>query len=313
VFVAESTSNEFNEAENMGLGVNSSVDDIYFSLDEAGFNGAMVSNRAGTRSLKSETCCDDIWVTTFYIPLDIIANTFDATTRADLTGVNLSLIDQDGNPVDDQTSAMTNLFTFAAVDRSTTYKLIAEKDGYYPDTILVNTANVNAEELAVNTELRLKPIPEPPKFTYVIIRFDTIYYDFDKFNIREDASITLDDVAGTLLQYPQLVVEVGSHTDAIGTNSYNDVLAERRTSSAVEYLKEKGVAETQLQPKSYGELIPVAPNTLENGRDYPEGRQLNRRTEIRILQGTEDGNKIKVPLSNMDGTTGSIMDSEKKK
>ena len=72
--------------------------------------------------------------------------------------------------------------------------------------------------------------------------------------------------------------EVSGHTDAIGSDSYNQTLSENRANSVVDALVKRGVT-TSLSATGYGESRPVAPNEL-NGKDNPAGRQLNRRVEI---------------------------------
>ncbi|MEM7105556.1 MAG: OmpA family protein [Bacteroidota bacterium] len=300
VFSASWLGSEFGNVENMGKGINSSVDDFYYSLDKRGFNGFVVSNRPGTVSLKSETCCDDIFGLKFRIPIDIIALTFDADTRADLSGTTVTLTPMPSGDGDAKTNENSNDFRYKDVDRSMMYKLEASADGYENATAEVSLEGLD-EETSTEVKLLLKPIPPPPEFKYVYVSFDTIYYDFDKFNIREDAAATLDEIANTLTQYPQLMLETASHTDALGTNLYNDSLSVWRTNSAIKYLVEKGIAPERLSPMSYGEYRPVAPNKNDNGTDNPDGRQLNRRTEFRILSGAEEGGKIKVPADDSTG------------
>ena len=94
----------------------------------------------------------------------------------------------------------------------------------------------------------------------------------------------MDTVVTILGQHNDWVVEVGSHTDALGSNEYNDGLSEHRTTAAMDYLTKHGVTAAQLVPTHFGEANPVAPND-NNGKDNPTGRQANRRTEFRILKG----------------------------
>ncbi|WP_300078764.1 OmpA family protein [Propioniciclava sp.] len=113
---------------------------------------------------------------------------------------------------------------------------------------------------------------------FVITLADGVLFDFDKYDIRADASGVLDDLAAAMTSIDARNAEVSGHTDAIGTDAYNQTLSEHRARSVVDALVKRGVA-TSMTAKGYGESRPVAPNEL-NGKDNPAGRQLNRRVEI---------------------------------
>ena len=113
---------------------------------------------------------------------------------------------------------------------------------------------------------------------YVITLNDRVLFDFDKSDIRPDAATLLDTLAGALKTVKTTGMEVRGHTDSKGADDYNQALSERRASSVVAALRERGAAQ-QSEAKGYGETQPVAPNALD-GKDNPGGRQLNRRVEI---------------------------------
>lgn len=93
----------------------------------------------------------------------------------------------------------------------------------------------------------------------------------------------LDQAVDVLNRYPQVRVEVAGHTDAIGTDEYNQGLSERRAQIVYDYLTSHGVDAGRLAgPVGYGESRPIAPNTNPDGSDNPEGRALNRRTELNV-------------------------------
>ena len=75
-----------------------------------------------------------------------------------------------------------------------------------------------------------------------------------------------------------------SHTDSKGTDAYNIKLSQARAQSCVDYLASKGVPISRMVAKGYGESRPIAPNTSPTGKDNPDGRQLNRRTEFKVLR-----------------------------
>lgn len=113
---------------------------------------------------------------------------------------------------------------------------------------------------------------------FVITLADGVLFDFDKDNIRADAAATLDQVAKALKQVGNHPIRISGHTDAIGTDAYNQGLSERRAASVERALLSRAVT-APMTSKGYGESRPVAPNELK-GKDNPAGRQLNRRVEI---------------------------------
>ena len=112
---------------------------------------------------------------------------------------------------------------------------------------------------------------------------NNIYYDYDKSDIRADAAIELDKLVGVLKDNPGVIVELGSHTDARGRDSYNLSLSQRRAKSAVDYLiNTAGIASTNLKSKGYGESRLV--NACNNTNTCSESKhQQNRRTELKVI------------------------------
>jgi peptidoglycan-associated lipoprotein len=111
----------------------------------------------------------------------------------------------------------------------------------------------------------------------VVIEFDPVLFDFDRFNLRPDALEVLERAIATLQAEPGIRVTIEGHTDAIGTLEYNIALGERRAQAVFEYLVTRGIAGGRMQTATFGEERPVAPNTT------PEGRQQNRRAQIVII------------------------------
>ncbi len=135
-------------------------------------------------------------------------------------------------------------------------------------------------------------------------KIDNLYYDYDKAFIRPDAKLVLENVLTVLKDNPGVLVEMGSHTDARGSNSYNMNLSDRRAKSAVEYLVSRGLSRENLTWKGYGETQPV--NRCTDGVTCSEAmHQDNRRTELKII-----GIKDEDPLDKK--TLKEIVESEGK-
>ena len=110
-----------------------------------------------------------------------------------------------------------------------------------------------------------------------VISLENVHFDFDKATLRPEAIAILNDAAALLKTHERVVVEVAGHTDSVGTDAYNQGLSERRANSVRDYLVSQGINASRMTAKGYGEAQPVATN------DTDEGRQLNRRVELIVL------------------------------
>lgn len=113
---------------------------------------------------------------------------------------------------------------------------------------------------------------------FVITLQDAVLFDFDKSDIRADAAQVLDALGQALAGVSLQDMEVRGHTDAKGSDDYNQGLSERRANAVAAALRQRGVT-AQMSARGLGEREPVAANEI-NGQDNPSGRQLNRRVEI---------------------------------
>ena len=115
------------------------------------------------------------------------------------------------------------------------------------------------------------------------IAVDNIYYDLAKWDIRPEAAKELDKVVTLMNDNPEIIVELGSHTDSRGGDSYNLDLSQKRANAAVEYITSiGGITTDRIQSKGYGETQLV--NRCKNGVKCSERRhQQNRRTELKIV------------------------------
>ncbi len=163
-----------------------------------------------------------------------------------------------------------------------------------PEGIAENRGDGTGTVGAVAREVRMAPLPPLPpagrfplldKFRpsgapcgFVVTLNDKVLFDFDKAQVRADAGKVLDALATALQKVPSRAIEVRGHTDAKGSDDYNQALSERRAQAVVAALRQRGVAQ-DASARGYGEAQPVAPNDVD-GRDNPGGRQLNRRVEI---------------------------------
>lgn len=113
---------------------------------------------------------------------------------------------------------------------------------------------------------------------------NNIFFDFDKSNLRKTSNVELNNIVKFLSKYPKLYVEMDGYTDSKGTPEYNQTLSVERANAVITYLVAKGISKNRLSGKGFGESKPDANNTFPDGDDNPEGRQLNRRVEMKILE-----------------------------
>lgn len=113
-----------------------------------------------------------------------------------------------------------------------------------------------------------------------------VNFEFDQSRLTTNARTILDSVNEALVTAPSVTVEIGGHTDAKGSDEYNQKLSERRAAEVVQYLNDKGIEASRMTSKGYGESIPVADNETD------EGRELNRRVELTVTGGTAETTPI---------------------
>ena len=335
IFMSNWNGTMWSKPQNMGKGYNSSVDDLYFMLDKEGYHGFLASNRPaeGSRSVKSKTCCNDIYnVSLKKIEADLVALTYDLDTKEPLTGATVELLEvRDGTPkvLTSKTNSGANNFEFPLeLDRA--YMIIASADNYDSDTITFNTVGL-FDSKSYNEKLELKP----GRIIKKIVRnepfvLENILYDFDDDKILPPAEGDLQVIYDLMNKYPDMVIELSSHTDARGGDEYNRQLSQRRAESARRWLTNKGIPRTRIEAKGYGETQPKTVDTktaskfpflkegdvlteefinalLPDSSKFEAAHQLNRRTEFKIISGPtsitiEEEQLIQIGNRKVDGT-----------
>jgi len=285
--------------KNIGFPINTSVDELYYSLTKNGDEGYFVSNRVGSVSLKNPTCCDDIYnfKELHYIHIGVQGKMFEIVENKDLIDtvpskfVTLSLVLLDdsiegGEMVIKSVLPEDSGDYFFKLEKGKEYNLQANGENYFNQSFEISTEGiVESDTIIKNFYMK--------KFSVQPIVVKNIYYEYDKFALLDSSKTVIDTTMfKILMDNPDIVIEIGSHTDAIGSDAYNDKLSQKRAQSVVDYLIGKGIARKRLQAKGYGEKEPIAPNKNADGSDNPEGRQMNRRTEFRIIGKIEGISEI---------------------
>ena len=119
----------------------------------------------------------------------------------------------------------------------------------------------------------------------LIVSMSDVLFDTGKYSLKPGAREKLAKVAGILLAYPGLNIEVGGYTDNVGGDAMNQTLSENRADSVRDYLVQQGVATSSVSAKGFGNTLPVASN------DNSAGRQQNRRVEL-LVSGDAIGSPV---------------------
>ena len=125
-----------------------------------------------------------------------------------------------------------------------------------------------------------------------VLELRDIFYDFDKYDIRDEASKDLDRLAALMQQFPSMKIELSSHTDSRGTDAYNNALSTNRAKSAKAYLVKKGIAEDRIVAVGYGEQR-LRNKCADGANCSAYEHQRNRRTEV-LLTAFDQAEYIKV-------------------
>ena len=254
--------------QNMGEPVNSNLDDFSYFQKRNSNLGYFSSNREGGN--------DNIYEFNKLNPLVLKGRITDKVNNRPVRNATVRLFDENNEQIAFlETDQEGNFET--QISRNKEYPLEAKHIEYQEQTGKVNSFNTDdKEELVYNIQL------DPVEDVEYLAEIDIIYFDFDKHNIRPDAAKELDKLVDLMQnKYPELVIEIGSHTDSRGSSDYNEGLAERRAKSTYDYLVSKGVAPERIQRfQGYGEKEPA----VECSRCKESDHQLNRRSIFSVVK-----------------------------
>lgn len=275
VYSAEGGPSRYKNLKNLGYPINTCADELYYILDPMGKpDGYVVSNRIGSFALKNPTCCNDIWRVQFEPRLVVMGKVVSKKTGELMRETVVKMVDQKGDLRTYNSEDGKFLFNMS---RTHSYVITGDKEGYTSTRASVSTMEIKRSD---------------PDDTVVVTIFldsvrnsfsvSNIFYDYDKATLRPESVASLDSVVHFLTDNPSISVEIYSYTDSKGKDEYNLALSQRRAQSVLDYLEKSGIARERMTARGFGSKNAVAANTV-NGKDNPEGRQVNRRTEFRII------------------------------
>ncbi|OSZ81842.1 hypothetical protein CAP35_00815 [Chitinophagaceae bacterium IBVUCB1] len=306
IYSADGGPSRYANVTNLGYPINTSADEIYYIKDPIGKPDAyVVSNRIGSVALKNPTCCDDIWRIQYEPKLVVLGKVVDRKTSQPMNEVVVKMVDQNGDLKTYNSTDGSFMFNIA---RTKSYVLNGDRQGYASSRASVNTMDVKRTDPDDTLTVTIYMDEITPVYTFSV---SNVYYDYDKADLRPESVASLDSVVNFLKDNPSFNVEVYSFTDGKGKDDYNKKLSEKRAQSVIDYLVGAGIEQTRLVAKGFGAAMPAAPNTT-NGKDNPTGRQLNRRTEFRIVTDVPTRRILynSAKPGNMDDQSKNLMQNE---
>ena len=271
VFFTKEVDGKWASARNVGIPVNSNADDFAFSINETSGEGFISSNRSGGKG------SDDIYSIKRLVPIcDVLltANVMDAKTKLGIDSATTSVSDKEGNIASSKTSSEKGIAEFMLVCNETG-KLIVSKEGYNSKIVDIEITNEEFKSM----DIMLDPIEKI--IVAEKVELNSIYFDFDKSNIKSEAAFELDNLVQVMIKYPELTVSIESHTDNKGPSSYNQKLSDRRAKTTMQYVVSKGIDSSRLSADGKGESNPI----VDCSNCNEEEDQLNRRSEFIITAG----------------------------
>ena len=290
IFKAREENGKWN-IENMGYPINSHADDFGITFQAETERGFFTTNRG----LKGD---DEIY--SFALPplaFTLVGLVKDEKTEQPLSGANVKVISSDGSIAPDLQTGNDGQFRMT-LKPGTDYVFQVTKENYLNGRARETTKGLDrSRELKV--EITLTSIARP-------IEIPNIFYDYNSADLRPESLVSLDNLVDILNNNLNITIELGSHTDSRGSDSYNLDLSQRRAQSVVNYLIEKGIARDRLVAKGYGEGTPKVVdeqmaaqhsflrngvtltenyiNSLLSKDDQEIAHEYNRRTDFRVLR-----------------------------
>jgi OmpA-OmpF porin, OOP family len=266
-------------AENVGLPLNSSYDDIYYSKFKDKEQGFVVSNRDGALFLRNPNCCFDIFEFSIADNQKIVKN-------QDYVEINKT--DNKNNPNDSLTgiNLIKHSIDSTLIALGEEKKPINNSSDKTVNKVMKNTSDISNQNISdkiYNVQSNLKSF-----------NFSNIYFEFNNSVLTSESKNLIDSTLFVIMkEYPNIVVEIGAHTDHLGSSTYNLELSKKRAGSVVQYLISKGIDKERMEPIGYGETRPLIPSIDANGNDIPEAREKNRRIEFRLIGVLKSAEKFK--------------------
>ena len=266
---------------NVGEPVNGRMDDFTFIFNEDTRKGYFASNRAEGRG------ADDIYAFLETKPLLIDCEQAisgvvrDKISNQPLIGASVKVIDENNEEIMSAITDAEGKYNLL-IDCTQGNFVRAMTEGYVPSEEYLGKSD--GEPKVIDFYLERSSITAGFGDDLAkLLQLSTIYFNFNKYDIRKDSEIEVEKVIAAMEKYPSLRIKVNSHTDSRGKDSYNLWLSQKRAESTVNYMVKKGIAKERLDGEGFGETKLI--NKCANGvKCSDKDHELNRRSEFIILE-----------------------------
>ncbi len=267
----DDTWKNWSEPQNLGPEVNTDSWDAYFTLPASGEEAYMVTtaNSIGkTDIVKIKLSEQARPKPVVLVSGEVLNKKTNEPLSAAIKYFDLQTNEDAGGAISNPSTGDYNIILQAGKK----YGFRAEKDKFYAVNDMLDLTNLT-EYKEIRKDLFLVPIEVGQS-----IRLNNVFFDFNKADLKPESFSELDRLAQFLKLNPTMEIELGGHTDNVGTDEYNNKLSQQRTESVLNYLVSKGTDKTKLKARGYGKSKPIA------GNDTEEGKSTNRRVEFTIIK-----------------------------
>jgi outer membrane protein OmpA-like peptidoglycan-associated protein len=271
----------FSEPENLGYPINTPDNDIFYVHTKDGKRGYYSSVRDDALGY------EDIYIITIpekkpepvtevpkkKLPLKYIVRVVNPETKKNMAA-KIKLQGAADNVMVASSSPTPGVYEFKVSDPKD-YKLSIEAEGFMFVNETITLEGTSEQEKVMMRTVEMKKLE-----VGLVTVLRNIYFDFNKASFKQVSYEELNKLERLLQQNTAMNVEIGGHTDIVGTKNYNQLLSRKRAEAVKDYLTKKGIDSRRITAVGYGSTKPLASND-----DEEEGRELNRRVEFKVLSG----------------------------
>lgn len=264
--------------ENMGKGINTANDDIYFNLASSGDMAYITKSVQDGDIDLLEFKIKDLYINQEPEPAAVVVNlvgqVYNTKTNELIpnTTVILEKLNK-GSLLGEMKSTSDSAKYSFSVDSGLKYVILAKEEGF-----LSVRENINLSDIFESTTIVKDIFLNPLERDSVISISERIYFEFDKALLTKPSYVELDRIIKMLKSHKLMAIEISAHTDSKGKDKYNLDLSDRRAQVVHKYFSKNGIVKSRMISKGYGESKPIESNETK------EGRTLNRRVDFKILR-----------------------------
>lgn len=296
---------EWSEPENIGAPINTPDDDVYYVVtgnEKFAYYSSVKSGGYGEKDIYVITFLGDFKeplladfdpnkikmdgsdITSFYDKTSFIiikGMVTDGKTKQPINEALLTVTDVKSGEVLYKLNTGSNGVYMVPVNAGSVYSITASAEDYTMANQKLTTTNSDEEKTYV-VNLDLYAPNENDEFV-----LEDIYFNFDKYSLRNKSQSDLDHLVNIMKQYPTMTIELAGHTDTRGSVNHNSWLSRKRAEVAKQYLVDHGIEADRITAKGYGESQPVISDSeiksLSSKEEKEAAHQKNRRTVVKII------------------------------